>query len=293
VQNKAFSTNKILNLNGRLINLDTPRVMGILNLTPDSFYDGGRLTSTQKILERVEQMVKDGVDIIDVGGYSTRPGAKEVSLKEEADRVVNGISSIVKHFPDVPVSVDTFRSEIARKAIQEGASMINDISGGELDEEMAAMVARLNVPYVLMHMRGNPETMGTLTNYENPVNDLLTYFHQKIHRLTQLGVKDIIVDPGFGFAKTREQNFLLLNSLDDFRIAGKPIMVGLSRKSMVWKTLAATPEEALNGTTALHAIALYKGADILRVHDVKEAVEVIKLLSELTRASISVTSSKK
>jgi dihydropteroate synthase len=281
VQNKGFSTNKTLNLNGRLINLETPRVMGILNLTPDSFYDGGRFPSAEKILEQVEKMVKEGVDIIDVGGYSSRPGAEEISLKEEIGRVINGISAIVRHFPGTPVSVDTFRSEVARAAVQEGASMVNDISGGGLDPEMAATVARLNVPYVLMHMRGDPKTMSALTVYDNPVKDLLDYFHQKIHSLTQLGVKDIIVDPGFGFAKTREQNFSILNALEDFRITGKPLMVGLSRKSMVWKTLAASPEGALNGTTALHSIALYKGADILRVHDVKEAVEVIKLLSEL------------
>jgi dihydropteroate synthase len=283
VQNKGFSTNKTLNLNGRLINLETPKVMGILNLTPDSFYDGGRFISTPKILEQVEKMVKEGVDIIDVGGYSTRPGAEEISLKEETDRVIGGIAAIVQHFPEIPVSIDTFRSEVASGAVQEGASMINDISGGDLDPEMAATVARLNVPYVLMHMRGNPKTMATLTDYENPVKDLLDYFHQKLHSLTQLGVKDIIIDPGFGFAKTREQNFAILNALEDFRVTGKVLMVGLSRKSTVWKTLAVSPEDALNGTTALHAIALYKGADILRVHDVKEAVEVVKLLSELKR----------
>jgi dihydropteroate synthase len=285
VQNTGFSTNKTLNLNGRIMNLERPKVMGILNITPDSFYDGGQFTSEVKILAQVEKMLKEKADIIDVGGYSTRPGAKEISLKEETGRITSGIRTIVQHFPDTPVSVDTFRSEVARIAVSEGASMVNDISGGELDPKMFATVAKLGVPYILMHMRGNPKTMTGLTEYEDLTKELLLYFSTKIFALSQLGVKDIIIDPGFGFAKTREQNFLMLSTLEDFLIAGKPLMAGLSRKSMVWKTLATSPEEALNGTTALHAIALYKGASILRVHDVKEAVEVVKLLGEVKNAS--------
>lgn len=259
--------------------------MGILNITPDSFYEGSRFTSPESVLMQAEKMVREGVDIIDVGGYSTRPGAKEVSLSEEAGRVTGVIRDLVRHFPEIPVSIDTFRSEVAHQAVQEGASMINDVSGGELDPEMFTTVARLKVPYVLMHMKGTPQTMSTLTVYDNLIKDVLTWFHKKIFILRQLEVADIIIDPGFGFAKTREQNFLLLNSLEDLRLTGLPLMAGLSRKSMIWKTLNMKPEEALNGSTALHAIALYKGAGILRVHDVKEAVEVVKLITELRSAT--------
>lgn len=281
MQITAFSTNKTLNLNGRLILLDTPRIMGILNVTPDSFYDGGQASTEQKLLAKVEKMISEGADIIDVGGYSSRPGADDISMAEETSRVIGAIRSVLQHFPDTLISVDTFRSEVARRAIEEGAVMINDISGGEQDAEMFHTVARLKVPYILMHMKGAPQTMTSLAKYENMIKDLITYFHRKILMLNQLGVKDVIVDPGFGFAKTREQNFFLLNSLECFHAIGKPLLVGLSRKSMVWKTLACRPQEALNGTTALHTIALLKGAHILRVHDVKEAMEVVKLLSEM------------
>ena len=259
--------------------------MGILNITPDSFYDGGKYTSPDTMLAQAEKMVKDGADIIDLGGYSSRPGAEAISIPEETNRVIGAIRALTRHFPDTPISIDTFRSQVAASAVQEGASMINDISGGELDRDMFATVARLNVPYILMHLRGDPQTMAKLTVYENLTKDLISYFHQKIFALGQLGVKDIIIDPGFGFAKTREQNFFLIHTLEDFHVFGKPLMVGLSRKSMIWKTLGCKPEQALNGSTALHAIALYKGAGILRVHDVKEAVEVVKLLDEMKQAT--------
>jgi len=259
--------------------------MGILNVTPDSFYDGGRYTSDAEILRQVEKMLTEGADIIDVGGYSSRPGAAEVSVEDETARVLNAIQTILKHFPLTVISIDTFRSKVAEAAVGAGAVIINDISAGDLDPEMFKMAARLKVPYILMHMRGNPQTMTGLTHYENLVSDILEYFHKKIAELSGLGVKDIIIDPGFGFAKTREQNFVLLNRLEDFRIFNKPVMAGLSRKSMVWKTLDIKPEEALNGTSALHAIALMKGVDILRVHDIKACVEVVALTNALKRST--------
>jgi dihydropteroate synthase len=284
VQNTAFSTNKTLNVRGRLLDLSVPRIMGILNVTPDSFYDGGKFVLESEILDQVTVMLASGADIVDVGGYSSRPGATHISVTEETDRVKSAIRIIMRNFPDAIVSVDTFRSPVARAAIGEGAAMVNDISGGELDGEMFSTVAQLRVPYVLMHMKGTPQTMATLAHYENLVDDLLTYFHKKIFALADSGVTDVIVDPGFGFAKTREQNFAILNQLDQLTMTGKPVMVGLSRKSMIWKTLGTTAEHALNGTTALHMAALLKGAALLRVHDVKEAVEVVKLLQALRHA---------
>jgi len=252
--------------------------MGILNVTPDSFYDGGRLADSDSVLKQAEKMLTDGATFIDVGGYSTRPGASDVSVEEELRRVLPAIQSIVKHFPEVIISIDTFRSEVAKQAVNEGACMINDISGGQLDPIMFETVASLNVPYILMHSRGTPQTMIKLNEYENLIKDIVGYFHQKIFQLQHLGVKDIIIDPGFGFAKNIEQNFQLLKDLDHFQILGKPILAGLSRKSMIWKTLKTNPEDALNGTTSLNTVALLKGASILRVHDVKEAVEVAKLM---------------
>lgn len=282
MQNTVFSTNKTLNVNGRLLVLDRPRVMGILNVTPDSFYDGGRYLSETAIISQAEKMIREDADIIDVGGYSTRPGAAAVAPQEEKERVIKAISIILREFPHAIISVDTFRSEVAHAAVQEGAGIINDISGGELDPELLETVARLRVPYVLMHMRGNPQTMTGLTQYTHLLRDVLDYFHKKLHYLRNLGVSDVLVDPGFGFAKTRDQNFQLLNSLESFQILGHPVMVGVSRKSMVWKTLGIAPENALNGTTALHAIALLKGASMLRVHDIREAKEVVKLISQMT-----------
>ena len=266
------------------MHLKEPRIMGILNVTPDSFYDGGRYDSETTILEQTEKMIKHGATFIDVGGYSSRPGAEDIPVSEEIRRISIAIKSIVKNFPEAFISIDTFRSHVANIAVQEGAAIINDISGGEQDPAMLEVVSSLQVPYVVMHMRGNPKTMNQLTNYENLTKDVTDFFHRKINQLNTLGIKDIIIDPGFGFAKTIEQNFSLLNSLDYLKILNKPILVGLSRKSMIWKTLSTTPEYSLNGTSALNAIALTKGACILRVHDVKEAAEVCRLFSSTTAA---------
>jgi dihydropteroate synthase len=277
VQNTPFSINKTLNVRGELISMETPLVMGILNVTPDSFFDGGRNSSDKNILARVETMLRDGASFIDVGGYSTRPGASEVPADEEVRRVVSALKVVIKEFPFVRTSVDTFRATTAIAAVENGACMINDVSGGELDSDMFATVARLKVPYILMHMRGNPQTMTSQTNYQNLIKDIQDYFHSKINKLTLAGVKDIIVDPGFGFAKTREQNFDVLNNLSIFHHLGRPVLAGLSRKSLIWKTLNISANDALNGTTSLNTIALQNGASILRVHDVKEAKEVVDL----------------
>jgi dihydropteroate synthase len=281
---KIFNANQTLNVRGRLLDLTIPKVMGILNVTPDSFYDGGRYDSEVAIITQVEKMIGDGTTFIDVGGYSSRPGAEDITIEEEISRVSKAIKLIVKKFPEVILSIDTFRSEVASAAIEEGAAMINDISGGEQDKAMLEIAATQKVPYVMMHMRGNPQTMNQFTTYENLLKDVIDYFHGKIHQLREYGIKDIVIDPGFGFAKTAQQNFELLNALDYFKILGKPILVGLSRKSMVWKTLTTTAEHALNGTSCLNTIALLKGANILRVHDVKEAVEIVKLVHSTTAA---------
>jgi len=270
-----------INIRGKLIDLSIPRIMGILNVTPDSFYDGDKFMTENSILNQVEKMLAEGASFIDVGGYSSRPDAVDIPEKEEISRSVNAVKLIAKKFPAAILSIDTFRSEVARQAVLDGASMINDISAGELDEKMFTTVAQLKVPYVIMHMRGTPQTMKTLTEYENIIKEITNYFHQKILVLHALGVHDIIIDPGFGFAKTIEQNFQLLSHLDHFKILGKPILAGLSRKSMIWKTLGTSPAGALNGTTAVNMTALLKGATILRVHDVKEAVEVIKLFTNI------------
>ena len=283
MQSKVFSTNKTLNIRGTLWDLSTPKVMGILNVTPDSFYDGGRYEEEKSIIGKVEKMLSEGADLIDVGGYSTRPGAAEILEAEEQKRVVDAIRIILSAFPQVVLSIDTFRSGVARAAVEAGASLINDISGGELDQKMFETVAALQVPYVLMHLRGTPQTMTQLTQYDNLIKNITDYFHRKLESLHRLGVKDILIDPGFGFAKTVEQNFELLNHLDYLQILGKPILVGLSRKSMIWRTLETNAEGALNGSTALHTLALLKGAGILRVHDVKEAVECIRLIGRLEK----------
>ncbi len=282
MQSKIFSTNKTLNIRSKLINLLQPKVMGILNVTPDSFFDGNRYTDETAVLKQIEKMLTEGADFIDVGGYSTRPGAKEITVEEEMARVLPTLKSILKNFPEAIISIDTYRSTVAKCAVNEGASIVNDISGGGLDDKMFETVAELNVPYILMHMRGTPQTMSQHAEYENLTKEIIDYFHPKISELGHMGVKDVIVDPGFGFAKTINQNFELLNKLEHFTILGKPLLVGLSRKSMVWKTLKTNPENALNGTTAVNAIALLKGADILRVHDVREAKEVISLVHQLT-----------
>lgn len=277
MQNKVFSSNKTLNVGGRLIHFDSPKIMGILNITPDSFFDGGKYKDEKSILQLVEKMITDGADFIDVGGYSSRPGAKDVTQEEELERVLSVIKVIVKNFPESILSIDTFRSEVARQAIEEGALMVNDISGGALDNKMFDLIARHHIPYILMHMKGTPQTMKSMAEYENLISEMLDYFHPRLHQLHQMGVADIMIDPGFGFAKTIAHNFELLKQLELLKILNKPMVIGLSRKSMIWKTLDTDPENALNGTTVLNTIALLKGASILRIHDVKEAVEAVKL----------------
>lgn len=265
------------------MDLSQPKIMGILNVTPDSFFDRKRYNDEATILNQVDKMVSEGADIIDVGGYSTRPHAADISVDEEMNRVLPAIKSILKKFPDVVLSIDTFRSTVAAKAVEAGAVMVNDVSGGQFDDKMYSTVASLDVPYVLMHMRGTPQTMTEQTGYDNLVKDIIDYFHPRVFQLQSLGVKDIILDVGFGFAKTVEQNFELLNRLEQFQIFGKVIMSGLSRKSMIWRTLETNPEGALNGTSVLNTIALLKGSSILRVHDVREAKETITLIQKLSK----------
>ena len=255
--------------------------MGILNVTPDSFYDGGKFVDEVNILRQVEKMLNEGADFIDVGGYSSRSDANDISDTEELARIIPVVKVLLKEFPSAIISIDTFRSSVAKAAVDVGAAIINDISAGELDKAMIETVAGLQVPYIAMHMQGTPQTMAQFTNYENVTKEIIDYFHRKISQLQHAGLKDIIIDPGFGFAKTVDQNFELLNKLDHLQIFEKPLLVGLSRKSMIWRTLKTTPESALNGTTALNTLALLKGASILRVHDVKEAKEVIQLIGQL------------
>lgn len=277
-ESNAFFKKITLNLGGKLIDLSRPHVMGILNVTPDSFYDGGKHSgSDQQILAQVEKMLLEGATIVDIGGYSSRPGAANIAVEEEKLRVIATISLVAKHFPEDNLSVDTFRAEVAEEALQAGARMINDISGGELDDQMFNVVARYRVPYVLMHMRGTPQSMKQLTDYDNIVVDILDYFQRKVAELRSRGVIDIIVDPGFGFAKTIDQNYVLLRNLSAYQALGVPVLAGLSRKSMIYKRLNVSAEEALNGTTVLNTAALLQGASLLRVHDVKEAMEAIKL----------------
>ena len=271
-----------INAGGRLLDLKVPKVMGILNVTPDSFYPGSRYTGEKEILIAAGKMIQEGADILDVGGYSTRPGAADISAEEEGSRVFGAIKLILREFPGAVISVDTFRAEIAAEAVEGcGAIMINDISGGEADSGMFELVQRLNVPYILMHMKGNPKTMQNNPVYDDVVADILKWFGERIFTLRSSGVKDIIIDPGFGFGKTTSHNFELLNRLEDFSIAELPVLIGVSRKSMIWRTLGITADEALAGTVALNTVALLKGADILRVHDVKEAVQAIRLLSRM------------
>jgi dihydropteroate synthase len=272
-----------LNCRGTLIDLSIPKVMGIINVTPDSFYDGGKTFSEKEILKQAERMLSEGATFLDVGGYSTRPGAEDISETEEIRRVVESVESMLKRFPEALISVDTFRSEVAKKAVETGAAIVNDVSGGTLDGEMYKTVAKLNVPYILMHMRGTPKTMAKLTDYKNVTVEVLKNLSEKIAMARAEGINDIIADPGFGFAKTREQSFQLLNNLELFQNLKVPILAGISRKSMIYKTLETSSDNALNGTTSLNTIALLKGASILRVHDVKEAVECVKLSSEVFR----------
>lgn len=263
-----------LNLRGRLLELREPQIMGILNVTPDSFYSDSRTPDEAHITDRVRQMMDEGADMIDIGGYSSRPGADDVTPEEEMDRLRRGLRIVRELYPEVPVSVDTFRADVARMCIEEeGADIINDISGGMMDRQMFRTVARLGVPYILMHMQGTPDTMQVAPHYDNLRREVMLYFAERIDRLCQMGAKDIIVDPGFGFGKTLEHNYELMNHLEDFAVFNLPLLVGISRKSMIYKLTGGTPQTSLNGTTVLNTISLVKGAHILRVHDVKAAAE--------------------
>tara|TARA_R110000765_G_scaffold425499_1_gene538567 strand:+ start:301 stop:1143 length:843 start_codon:yes stop_codon:yes gene_type:complete len=273
-----------INCKGKLIDLNIPRVMGILNLTPDSFYDGGSYKNEKDVLLKAEKMLTDGATFIDVGAYSSRPGADDIAVKVELARIVPIIELLVKEFPEILISVDTFRAKIAKETIEAGAALVNDISAGFLDENMISTVATLKVPYILMHMRGTPQTMKELNTYDNLVKEVLFYFSERIKTAREAGIDDIILDPGFGFAKNIKQNFEMLDKFELFGIAELPVLAGLSRKSLIYKTLHIEIEEALNGTTVLNTIALQKGASILRVHDVKPAVEAVKLYNALKGA---------
>ncbi len=265
---------------GTLTDVSVPRVMGIVNVTPDSFYAQSRVSKTKELLRKVEEMLRSGADFIDVGGYSSRPGAADVSPDEEMRRVIPAIESIHRNFPEAKISVDTFRARVADTAVQAGACMINDISGGHADPEMLDVVAKHQVPYIVMHMRGNPRTMQKLTGYSlDIVTEVNRFFAASIQRLHRKNINDIIIDPGFGFAKTLEQNYMMLKHLDRFLLHRKPVLVGMSRKSMLYKLLQTDQNEALNATTAVHILALLKGASVLRVHDVKEAKEAIRIVS--------------
>ncbi|MFT5860381.1 MAG: dihydropteroate synthase [Flavobacteriaceae bacterium] len=279
VEGTYFGANGSIRVKDKLLDLSVPRVMGIINITPDSFYSASRATSEVAIMSRVKDMLRDGADIIDLGAYSSRPGAATISEQEEMDRIVPVIQQLMEFDSSTALSIDTFRSKVAEEAIRNGASMINDISGFQTDPEIINVAAKYQVPYVLMHMRGTPETMQSLTDYDNLFKDIARYFSIKIAELKSAGVKDIIIDPGFGFSKTLDQNYELLDNLEAFHFLGHPILAGLSRKSMIYKKLNITPEEALPGTIALNTIALKKGASILRVHDVAAAVDLIRLLN--------------
>lgn len=279
---KFFKRKSTITLNGKLLDLTNPVVMGILNVSPNSFYDGGKYATEEDILKRTEQMLKEGADIIDVGAVSTRPGSDSVSTKEELTRLLPAVTAIRKQFPNVPMSIDTFRSWVALRVIDEiGECIVNDISGGDFDEHMFDTIAKLGVPYILMHIQGNPKTMQENPHYDDVIKDISKYFSEKVRKLTKAGVKDVILDPGFGFGKSVEDNYDLLNRLDSFKVFQLPVLVGVSRKSMIHKLLEVTPEESLPGTITANTMALLGGADILRVHDVKEAVHAITLFKKL------------
>lgn len=274
--------NRTINIKGELFSLDRPVVMGILNVTPDSFFAGSRKRTEAEIAMRIEEILAQGSDWIDIGGYSSRPDATPVTADEEMRRLELGLEILSRDYPSVPVSVDTFRADVARCCVEKyGVAMINDISAGELDPEMFRTVADLKVPYIMMHMRGTPQTMASLTDYTNLMDEIMLYFAEKVRQLCLMGVSDLILDPGFGFSKTLEQNYELMAHLREFGIFDLPILVGISRKRMIYQLLGGTPEESLNGTTALHTYALLNGADILRVHDVKEAVEAVRIVQKI------------
>lgn len=270
-----------INCNGKLLDLSSPVVMGVVNATPDSFYDGGAVSNEKALLAQVEQMLTEGAAIIDVGGYSSRPDGTDISIEEEINRVTPAIRAIIKAFPNVVLSIDSFRESVVKTALDLGACIVNDISAGMLDAALMKTVANYQVPYIMMHMRGTPQTMKTLTDYDDLIVTMNHYFSERIFKARELGINDVIIDPGYGFAKTKAQNFELLKSQSQLLAHEVPILSGVSRKSMIYKTLDCTPNQALNGTTALHMVCLQQGASILRVHDVKPAVEVIKLYQEL------------
>lgn len=270
-----------INCNGNLINLISPKIMGILNLTPDSFFDGGKYNDETSILNHVSIMLEDGATFIDVGAYSSRPGAKHISEKEELNRIVPIIKLIISHFPNTILSIDTFRSEVAKACINEGGAIINDISSGSMDQKMMGTVAKLQIPYIMMHMQGTPQKMQINPTYKNVTQEVIFYFSEQIAKARATGINDLLIDPGFGFGKTLEHNFTLLKELELFNNIDVPLLIGLSRKSMIHKTLGTSANEALNGTTVLNSIALQKGANILRVHDVKEAMETVKLIEKI------------
>lgn len=280
---------KYLNVNGRLLELSTPCVMGILNVTPDSFYSGSRMQTEGEIEARVRQILEEGAAIIDVGAYSSRPNADHVSAEEEMNRLCLGLDVLRRTAPDAIVSVDTFRADVARMCVEEyGVAIINDIAAGEMDADMFSTVAELNVPYIMMHMQGTPQNMQQHPHYDNLLREVFLYFARKVQQLRDLGVKDIVLDPGFGFSfgKTLEHNYQLMAHLEEFRLFELPLLVGVSRKSMIYRLLDTTPQEALNGTTVLHTLALMKGADILRVHDVRQAVEAVRIVEAMKAASV-------
>lgn len=281
-----ITTARYINVNGSLLDLSQPRVMGILNVTPDSFYAGSRTQTETEIVRRVKQIVSEGAAIIDIGAYSSRPNADNVSAREEMERLRMGLKILFEIQPDAVVSVDTFRADVARMCVEEyGVAIINDIAAGEMDANMFHTVAALNVPYIMMHMQGTPQSMQQHPHYDNLLKEVFLYFARKVQQLRDLGVKDIILDPGFGFGKTMEHNYELLSHLEEFRIFELPLLVGVSRKSMIYRLLDITPQEALNGTTVLDTICLLKGADILRVHDVKEAVETVRIVQAMRNNS--------
>jgi dihydropteroate synthase len=275
---------KYININGQLMDLSHPQVMGILNVTPDSFYAQSRQQTEEGILSRVHQILEEGGNIIDIGAYSSRPNADHISTEEETKRLRYALSLIIREYPQAVLSVDTFRADIARMCVEEyGVAIINDISAGNMDAQMFSTIARLGVPYILMHMQGTPQNMQQHPHYEHIVQEVLYYFSEKVQQLRDLGAKDLILDPGFGFGKTLEHNYELLNQLEEFQIFNLPLLVGVSRKSMIYKLLGGGPEDALNGTTAIHAISLQKGANILRVHDVKAATEVVRIMAAMQK----------
>lgn len=276
---KYIKTAQSIQLSGKLITFDSPKVMGILNLTPDSFFDGGLYLDEEKSLARIDQLVRKGVDILDIGAYSSRPGADDITAEEEWKRLLPIIKKSKKKFPETPISVDTFRADVAEKAILAGADLINDISGGEMDKRMYGVIAKYQVPYIMMHMRGTPQTMQNLTDYKDLVGEIALWFGNRIAQLRSLGVKDIILDPGFGFSKTMEQNYELLERIDEFHYFNLPLLGGISRKSMIYKKLQVEPADALTGSIALNTLLITKGVQIIRVHDVKEAKEIITLLT--------------